>query len=145
MFVMNKYCALVGIIKRCLITFHHVLPLYSCCCCVGSSVIRPGSTPEIFHTQPCKSYQQLIILILPWAWAHDNRISLAIIELLSAVSLNAKLAQFFYKSLKCLGFWPFMIIHINTILLTFPGTNESWQVAFPCHTDHSKLSQAYFY
>lgn len=117
---------LVGIIKRCLITFHHVLPMYSCCCCVVSSVIRPGTTPELFHTQPCESDQRLIILTLPWAWAHDTRISLAITKLLSAGSLNAKLAQFLY-SLKCLGFWPFMIIHISTILLNFPGANKSWR------------------
>jgi hypothetical protein len=117
---------LVGIIKRCLITFHHVLPMHSCCCCVVSSVIRPEATPELFHTQPCQFDQQLI-LTLPWAWAHDTRISLAITELLSAVSLDAKLARFLYKSLKYLGFWPFMIIHINTILLTLPGANESWR------------------
>lgn len=116
---------LVDIITRCLIIFHHVLPIYSCCCCVVSTVIRPGATPELFHTQPCQSDQQHIILTLPWAWAHDTRISLAITELLSAVCLNPKLAEFLYKILKCLGFWPFMIIHISTILLTFSGANES--------------------
>ena len=114
---------LVGIIKRCLITFHHVLPIYSCCCFIMSSVIKPGATPELFHTQPCQSDKQLTILILPWAWAFDTRVPLAITELLSAVSLNAKLAQFLYKSFKCLGFSPF---RIHTILLNFPGSNKSW-------------------
>jgi hypothetical protein len=38
------------------------------------------------------------------AWAHDITISLAITELLNAVSLNAKLAQFLYRSLNVWDF-----------------------------------------
>lgn len=122
---------LVGITERCLITFHHVLPMYSCCWSVVSNVVRPETTPELFHTQPCQSDQQVVILTLPWAWAHDTRISLVITELLHAVSLNTKLAQFLYRSLKSLGFWRFIIIHNNTILLTFHDWCQ-WFRTIPC-------------
>lgn len=132
---------LVGIIKRCLITFHRAfLHMYSCCWCVLSNVIRPETTPELFHTQPCQSDQQLIILTLPQAWAHDTRISLAITKLLSVVSLNIKLAQFLYMSLKCLRFWPFIIIHNNTILLTFHDCCQ-WIRMIPCGKLPSPIAQ----
>jgi hypothetical protein len=130
----------VHLVGRCLITFHHVLPMYSCCWCVVSNVTRPETTPELFHTQPCQSDQQLIILTLPWAWAHDTRISVEITELLHAVSLNIKLAQFLYRSLKCLGFWHFIIIHNNTILLTFHDWCQ-WIRTIPCGKLPSPIAQ----
>lgn len=122
---------LVGIIKICLLTFHHVLPMYSCCCCVVSSVIRPKATPELLDIQPCQSDQQLYhidIITSLGSWYQNIPSDHRAVKCWES---KCQVGSVLVKSLKCLGFWPYMIIHINTILLTFHELCQ-WIMARPC-------------